>query len=45
MVIITIIGILSLLALISYRLGTDDGGRWIPEQDREILFWTNFGRR
>ena len=43
MVIITIIGLLALFSLISYRLGTDDGSRRVGEQDREAMFWMRFG--
>ena len=43
MVIVTIIGLLALFALISYRLGTDDGGQKAPHRDSETLFWLQFG--
>ena len=43
MVIVTIIGLLALFSLISYRLGTDDGGQRAPDRDQEAMFWMRFG--
>lgn len=43
MVIVTIIGLLALFSLISYRLGTDNGGQQAPARDQETLFWMRFG--
>ena len=43
MVIVTIIGLLALFSLISYGLGTDDGGQQAPARDQETMFWMRFG--
>jgi hypothetical protein len=43
MVIVTIIALLALFSLISYRLGTDDGAQGIPDRDQEAMFWMRFG--
>ena len=43
MVIATIIGLLVLFSLISFLLGTDNGGQQVPDRDREAMFWMRFG--
>jgi hypothetical protein len=42
MVIVTIIGLLALFSLISYWLGSDNGGQRTSDRDADAMFWARF---